>query len=136
MVKLLQVGILTCMDYDEQLFRIRWPRGFICPRCGGTAYYPVQKRNQYECSGCGYQLSLSAGTLMHKSRIPLEKWFAAVALYNRSPDITPLEFSRTLRLTKPTGSLLLKKIRQGLVNGNDRILLTKMINEEKGSSVN
>ncbi|MFP3040279.1 transposase [Treponema primitia] len=129
MVKLLQAGILALMDYGERLFRIRWPRGFICPRCGGRAYYPVQKRNQFECSVCGYQLSLSAGTLMHKSRIPLEKWFAAAALYDRSPDITPLNFSRALGLTKPTGSLLLKKIRQGLANRKNRILLSKMASE-------
>ncbi|MDR1047420.1 MAG: transposase, partial [Treponema sp.] len=117
-------------------FRIRWPGGFICAHCGCTRYYPITRgearangarrakpgRDQYECSLCGRQFSITGGTCMHKSRLPLRTWFEAAALYSASRDISAVEFARKLELTKPTAWLLLKKIKQGLKSG-ERILL-------------
>jgi predicted amidophosphoribosyltransferase len=104
------------------LFRIRWPGGFICAHCGCRRYYPISGRDQYECSLCGRQFSITGGTCMHKSRLPLRTWFEAAALYSAGRDISAAEFARKLGLTKPTAWLLLKKIKQGLTSG-DRILL-------------
>jgi transposase-like protein len=104
------------------LFRIRWPGGFSCDRCGCTRYYPISGRDQYECSGCGRQFSITSGTCMHKSRLPLRTWFEAAALYSADRDISAAEFARKLKLTKPTAWLLLKKIKQGLTSGG-RVLL-------------
>jgi transposase-like protein len=114
----------TCKN---ELFRIRWPQGFSCARCGGTRYYPVSGRDQYECANCGRQFSITGGTFMHKSRLPLHKWFEAAALYNAGPGISAAEFARKLELTKPTAWLLLKKIRQGLTTSKGRTILAKMI---------
>ena len=55
----------------EHLFRLRWPNGFECPRCGNKSYYPIRKRNHYQCCSCRYQASVTAGTVMDKSRILL-----------------------------------------------------------------
>jgi predicted amidophosphoribosyltransferase len=107
------------------LFRICWPRGFSCARCGCTRYYPVSGRGQYECALCGRQFSLTGGTCMHKTRLPLRKWFEAAALYSADRTISAAEFARKLELTKPTAWLLLKKIKQGLTSG-ERILLGKI----------
>jgi transposase-like protein len=112
--------------YKTELFRIRWPQGFSCAHCGCTRYYPISGRDQYECAGCGRQFSLTGGTFMHKSRLPLRKWFEAAALYNADGGISAAEFARKLKLTKPTAWLLLKKIRQGLTTGEGRILLVKI----------
>jgi len=60
-----------CIDYIKEL---RWPSGFICPRCGfGKAW----NTNRYlmHCARCGYQTSITAGTLFHKTRKPLRMWF-------------------------------------------------------------
>jgi hypothetical protein len=96
------------------LFHICGPQGFSCARCGCARYYPVSGRDQYECAGCGQQFSITGGTFMHKTGLPLGKWFEAIALYNADPGISAAEFARKLELTKPTAWLLLKKIRQGL----------------------
>jgi transposase-like protein len=126
--------------YRNELFRIRWPQGFSCAQCGCTRYYPVTRgepraggarranfgRDQYECALCHRQFSITSGTFMHKTRLPLRKWFEAATLYNTSSDISAAEFARKLELTKPTAWLLLKKIRQGLTTSEGRTLLAKM----------
>src|SRR5665647_3076269 len=56
---------------QKQLFRLRWPEGFKCPRCGQMEAYFHSKRHLYQCKSCGYQASLTAGTVFHKTRTPL-----------------------------------------------------------------
>lgn len=64
------------------LEEIRWPNGAECPHCGevGTAY-PIRagkaRAGLYECSGCEKQFTVTVGTVMHKSKIPISKWIAA-----------------------------------------------------------
>ena len=70
---------MTSHSVTDFFFRLRWPHGFRCPRCAYHEYYLIQSRSLplYQCRLCGKQTSLTAGTLMHKSRTPLEKWMAA-----------------------------------------------------------
>ena len=35
-----------------ELFRLRFPNGFVCPKCGCTEYYPVRGRNAFQCRAC------------------------------------------------------------------------------------
>lgn len=65
-------------DCYEWLFRTRWPNGFNCPRCGGERYWQISTRDLYKCSSCRHQVSLTAGTIFHKTRIPLIKWFMLI----------------------------------------------------------
>ena len=68
---------------QKQLFRLRWPEGFKCPRCGQAEAYFHSKRHLYQCKSCGYQASLTAGTVFHKTRTPLTKWFWLIWLMGR-----------------------------------------------------
>ena len=43
-----------------ELFRLRFPDGFICPKCGCTEYYPVRGRNTFQCRACRHQTSVTA----------------------------------------------------------------------------
>ena len=47
----------ACAHY---LFQLRWPEGFVCPRCGGTQCWTT-KRALFNCARCQYQLSVKAG---------------------------------------------------------------------------
>ena len=62
-------------DCLEWLFRTRWPEGFCCSRCGHWEYTLLERRHLYLCKACRYQASLTAGTIFHKTRTPLVKWF-------------------------------------------------------------
>ena len=45
-----------------ELFRLRFPNGFVCPKCGYTEYYPVRGRNAFQCRACRHQTSITAGS--------------------------------------------------------------------------
>ena len=60
-----------------ELFRLRFPNGFVCPECGCVEYYPVHGRNIYQCRSCRHQTSATAGTVMHRTHLPLTLWFWA-----------------------------------------------------------
>src|SRR5437588_11084823 len=57
----------ACREY---LVRLRWPDGFRCPRCGGRKDWPVRGLLR-QCAGCGYQSSVTAGTIFQDTRKPL-----------------------------------------------------------------
>ena len=62
-----------CRAYLEQL---RWPEGFICPRCGERRGWKT-KRQQYLCGACLYPVSVTAGTIFQDTHKPLRLWFRA-----------------------------------------------------------
>jgi tRNA(Ile2) C34 agmatinyltransferase TiaS len=64
----------ACVDYLEQL---RWPTGFVCPACEGREVWRTGD-GLFKCQTCGRRTSVTAGTIFHKSRLPLTTWFAAV----------------------------------------------------------
>src|SRR5215468_1944296 len=68
----------ACAKY---LFERRWPDGFVCPGCGGGRAWGLKtKPFTYECAACGRQTSVTAGTIMHASKLPLTAWFWAAFL--------------------------------------------------------
>ena len=65
----------ACADY---LYQVRWPDGFRCPRCGQEKAWPIKGRTLWQCTSCGYQASLIAGTAFQDSHKPLSVWFRAM----------------------------------------------------------
>ena len=61
----------------EYLYKVRWPNGYLCPKCGNNAHYDIKCRNLYQCKSCNHQASVTAGTIMDKTQTPLVKWFLA-----------------------------------------------------------
>ena len=59
------------------LVSLRWPYGFRCPRCNGTKAWPIRQL-LYQCSTCGRQTSVIAGTIFEGTRKPLVVWFRAI----------------------------------------------------------
>lgn len=64
----------ACASYLE---RLRWPRGFVCPVCHEPGDAWTVSRGRLMCRACGYQASVTAGTIFDGTRIPLITWFAA-----------------------------------------------------------
>lgn len=60
-----------CYAYIKSL---RWPKGFVCPRCQGKEAWETQ-RNLLHCVNCGRQTSITAGTIFQGTRKPLRLWF-------------------------------------------------------------
>lgn len=100
---------------QEHLFNIRWPEGFSCPRCGCKEYYHISSRRLYQCQSCNYQASLTAGTIFHKTRTPLQKWFWAIFLIvSDKRGFSALSLKDTINVSYPTAWLMLHKIRNAM----------------------
>src|SRR5450756_2811608 len=63
-----------CLDYLDWL---RWPDGFVCPRCGHGGGWAVAD-GRYKCVACGGRTSVTAGTLFDRRRTPLTVWFLSL----------------------------------------------------------
>lgn len=61
----------------EYLMHLRWPDGFVCPRCGGRDSWPASRR-RLVCMSCRFQASATSGTIFQDTRKPLRLWFRAV----------------------------------------------------------
>ena len=93
------------------LIEMRWPEGFICPKCGARKYSFAKARRIFQCSPCRAQTSVKAGTIFHKSRTPLVKWFLAIYLLTQSKnDIAALELARQLGAKWDTAWLIKQKL--------------------------
>ena len=80
--------------------RARWPDGFRCPDCGHPKGWELAtKAFTWECAGCGKQTSVTAGTVMHGSKLPLTVWFwAAYLMATHSNGIAALQLQKQLGL--------------------------------------
>lgn len=111
------------------LFTRRWPEGFVCPACGGTKGWELKgKRFTWECAACARQTSVTAGTIMHRSHLPLRTWLmAAHIVTSHSNGISALQLQAQLGLgSYKTAWLLLQKLRRAMVDP-DRSLLEDVV---------
>ena len=100
------------------LFEARWPTGFRCPACDHAKAWPHGgKAFTYECAACGRQTSVTAGTIMHGSKLPLTVWFwAAYLMATHSNGISALQLQRLLALgSYKSAWLLCAKLRRAMV---------------------
>ena len=96
----------------------RWPDGFRCPACDRDKGWELAtKAFTWECAGCGKQTSVTAGTVMHGSKVPLVAWFwAAYLMATHSNGISALQVQKQLGLgSYKTAWLLCAKLRRAMV---------------------
>jgi hypothetical protein len=116
----------TLLEFQDQfpddahcwayLRRARWPRGFVCPRCGSRGSHSLVSRRLEQCRECRYQISVTAGTVFHGTRVPLRVWFLGVFFLARhKKGISALQFQKDTGLgSYQTAWTLLHKLRSGL----------------------
>jgi transposase-like protein len=117
---------------DESCFRFvaecRWPGGkFVCPRCGHDEGYVLSKRWGFHCArrSCRHSASVTAGTVMHKSRQSLATWLLAAWLVATDKrGISAAHLQRQLGLSRyETAFQMLHRLRAAMV-APDRTLLS------------
>src|SRR5579875_2123616 len=112
----------------QHLAALRWPDGYRCPRCQHRKHYPLDARHLYQCAACGYQTSVTAGTLFHKSHIPLRKWFWAIYLLTQDKrGVSASYLSRTLPLRYETAWFMLHKIRRAMADRDQQFRLDGLV---------
>jgi transposase-like protein/predicted RNA-binding Zn-ribbon protein involved in translation (DUF1610 family) len=106
----------------------RWPDGFVCSGCGGKRGWSLASRaHLYECSDCGRQTSITSGTVLHRSKLPLQVWFwAAHLMATHSNGMSALQLGAQLGVTYKTAWLLAQKLRRSMIDP-DRSLLEGVV---------
>src|SRR5689334_2651472 len=103
----------------EWLLEQRWGRGFACPGCGHDGYWRLGREVlPPQCKACRRETSATAGTVMHRSHLPLRTWFLAarlVATHRNGMSARQLWLQRGLGSYK-SAWLLLRKLRVAMVD--------------------
>jgi len=123
----------TVMEFRDQfrteeecrayLVRLRWPEGVRCPDCQAAKIWPMQSPF-YRCQSCGYDFTVTAGTLFADTHKPLRVWFEAVwHVTHQKSGVSALGLQRVLGLgSYRTAWTWLHKLRRAMVRpGRDRL---------------
>ncbi|MFH1036419.1 MAG: IS1595 family transposase [Pseudomonadota bacterium] len=108
----------------EHLAALRWPDGYSCRKCGGDKAYQLKMEPRvFMCSHCNFQESVTAGTLLHRTKLPLVKWFwAAYMLAQNKRGVLAMHVSRELNLRYATAWTMLHKLRRALADNGGYLL--------------
>jgi len=112
----------------KTLTKVRWPNGFQCPVCGSKKSSFVTTRRLYQCSHCRHQVSITADTLFHATKVPLVKWFWAIYLTaSDKGGISALRLSKHIGVSWLTARNVLKKIRTAMAHRDSIYQLHNLI---------
>jgi hypothetical protein len=112
----------TCATHAA---RHRWPDGFVCTNCGDRQTWYLANRGLYDCKKCRHQTSVTAGTIFHRSRIPLVRRYWLI--YHMAMDKVGVSVCEMQRLVKigqySTAWLMAHKIRKAMADKDARYSL-------------
>jgi transposase-like protein/DNA-directed RNA polymerase subunit RPC12/RpoP len=112
----------------KELTKIRWPEGFQCPACGSIKACYIATRKLYQCSKCRHQVSITADTLLHATKLPLVKWFWVIYLVaSDKGGISALRTSKHLGVSWITARNMLRKIRKAMAHRDSIYRLANII---------
>lgn len=108
----------------EALERVRWPNGPVCPHCGNLDQDKIargkgaaHRAGLYYCAACNGQFTVTVGTVMERSKIPLSKWLLAMHLMAASKKgMSTLQLQRMLGVTYKSAWFLAHRIREAMGN--------------------
>ena len=110
----------ACREYMQGM---RWPDGFTCSKCGVADDPWMMSRGRLRCRACGWETSLTAGTIFQDTRKPLRAWFLAMwFVTSQKNGVSALGLQRELGLgSYETAWTWLHKLRRAMVRpGRDR----------------
>ncbi len=117
----------ACIAHFEH---IRWPRGLVCPKCGGKRVFKFDTqgktgklRHLYECPDCRYQYSVTVGTIFHDSHLPLTKWFLAIYfMCSAKKGVPAKQLQRELEVGYEAAWYMAHRIRVAMRENDDLLL--------------
>lgn len=114
----------------EWLESIRWPNGPVCPHCGviGHAYHlkpkgegrktrtgKISQRKVWKCGSCRKQFTVTVGTCMEGSKIPVRKWVLAFHTLSAAKNgMSSHELGRQLDISHESAWFMSHRIRYAL----------------------
>ncbi len=115
----------------EHLRTVRWGQNlehFTCPACGHGKGWWLPRRQLVECCECHRQTSVTSGTVFHRIRSPLWKWFWAIyQLAQDKKGIAALELAKQISVSYATAWLMLQKLRRAMLRRDERYVLRGLV---------
>jgi transposase-like protein len=107
----------------EWLEDARWPRGANCPHCGSVKVVRMEgeahRAGLFNCRGCRQQFSVTVGSVMERSHVPLHKWVLAFHLMAASKKgISAHQLHRMIHVTYKTAWFMAHRIREAMTDPN------------------
>jgi len=120
-------------DCHQWLFNTRWPNGFYCPACGHEKYSLISTRRLYKCTNCSHQASITAGTIFHKTKTPLLKWFwLSFRMSTSKTGVSIAEMQRELDIKDyKTIWVMAHKIRKAMADRDAQYKLAGLVEIDK-----
>lgn len=110
------------------LYEQRFPDGFVCPKCGHAEAYHIATRHLFQCKKCRRQVSLTAGTVMHRTHLPLTVWFWAMYLCaNDKRGVSATQLASTLEICYESAWYLLCRIRSAMGQRDENYKLSGLV---------
>lgn len=108
---------------SEYLMALRWPNGFVCPRCAAAAEPWRHTRGRLTCRSCRHQATATSGTILDKTRTPLTTWFeAAWHVTTAKNGLSAKTLERTLGVRYRVAWTMLQRFRVAMVRSErDRL---------------
>ena len=114
---------------QKHLLSLRWRDGFVCPCCGYRAYWLIGTRRLLTCRQCRHQSSVTAGTIFHKTRTPLLKWYWL--LYHMAMAKVGVSVAQIQRMLEigdyKTAWLMAHKIRKAMTDRDAKYSLAGLV---------
>ena len=113
----------ACISHLEQ---VRWGDNPACPLCGSVDV--ARKRDgkrigRWNCHDCKASFNVLSGTVMQKTKIPLQKWFLAIGLMvNAKKSLSSCQLGRDLNMTQMSAWYLMQRIRAAMAADQDDFL--------------
>ena len=112
----------------EALEAVRWPDGPYCPHCGNSDQAKIAKGHGkahraglYYCAECNGQFTVTVGTVMERSKIPLSKWILAMHLMGASKKgVSAHQLHRMLGVTYKSAWFMAHRIRAAMTDVKPR----------------
>ncbi len=124
----------SCIAHLE---RLRWRGTPVCPFCGCVEVRRKQESGEgrvgrFHCSACKASFKATHGTVFHGTKIPLQKWFMAIALIlNAKKGLSSYQLQRDLDLNQKTAWYILTRIRAEMANKTSPIVLQGIIEADE-----
>jgi transposase-like protein len=111
----------------EALEAIRWPDGPYCPHCGNSDQEKIAKAQGkasrpglYYCAACNGQFTVTVGTVMERSKIPVSKWlFATHLMASSKKGMSAHQLHRMLGVTYKSAWFMAHRIREAMAPSKD-----------------
>lgn len=107
----------------------REKQGITCKKCGNTKHYWLKALHQWQCSKCSFRTTLRSGTMMQASKLPIRKWYLAMAFMSMTKKgLSACELQKQLKHSRYESIWrMMHKIREAMGKRDEKYQLEDMV---------